>query len=239
MAPCWGLLAEGSGGRLWRRGGIAAAIVPIAPERSIFNSVFYEDPAELPGALEEIAAEYERAAVRAWTVWVPQADTELAGALERAGHAFDGEPRYMGMALSELADPGPPAGFEIGERPDYAEMARLNELAYGYPPGAYAAVAAAPMPGIRIYFGELEGEPVSTLAVWPYRGDAVVIWVATLPEARGRGIATRLLAHALRAARQDGLRTTTLQSSALGRPVYERLGYRDFGGVGLWERRRP
>ena len=100
------------------------------------------------------------------------------------------------------------------------------------------AVAKAPMPGARLWFAELGGETVSCLGVWPRESDAIVIWVATLPEARGRKIASRLLAHALRQARGDGLETTTLQASKLGAPVYERLGYRDFGAAQMWERRR-
>ena len=35
MPPCWGLIAEGSGGSVWRRGGVSASIVPKAPDRSI------------------------------------------------------------------------------------------------------------------------------------------------------------------------------------------------------------
>jgi GNAT superfamily N-acetyltransferase len=73
--------------------------------------------------------------------------------------------------------------------------------------------------------------------MWPNGADAVVIWVATLPEARNRGIARRLMLHALHEAREDGAETTTLQASKLGRPVYERLGYRDFGAGEMWEKR--
>ena len=238
MPPCWGLIAEGSGGSVWRRGGVSASIVPKAPDRSIFNSVFYEDAGELLGALEEINVAFERAGVRAWTVWVPEADADAAQGLERAGHVYDGAPRYMGMPLTDLRLPEGENEFEILEREDYAELARINEIAYGYAPGEYIAVAEAPMPGIRVYFAQLDGEPVCTLGAWPHRSDAVVVWVATLPEARNRGIARRLMAHALRNAREDGYETTTLQSSAIGRPVYERLGYRDFGAGHLWEKRK-
>lgn len=215
-----------------------AAIVPKAPGRSVFNSVFYEDGELLLDSLEQIAGAYERAGVYAWTVWVPEEDAEVAAGLERAGHKLDAEPRYMAMALAELCEPQGASGVEVRELLDYAEMARLNEIAYGYPPGDFAAVADAPMEEIRIWFADLAGEPVSTLAIWPHRGDAVVVWVATLPEARGRGIARTLLAHALRAARDDGLETTTLQSTKLGAPVYEKLGFRDYGAAQMWERRR-
>jgi GNAT superfamily N-acetyltransferase len=237
--PAWRLLAEGSGGRVWEDGDLLAAIVPAAPDRSVFNSVFYESGERLLGSLDRIAGAYDEAGVRAWTVWVPEADRPVAEALERAGHKFDAEPRDMGMALAELRAPEVDPELTVSERDDYAAMARLNEIAYGLPPGEFRAVGEAMMPGLRIYFAELGGDEVSTLGIWPHGSDAVVIWVATLPEARGRGISGRLLAHALADAREAGLETTTLQSTKLGRPVYERLGYRDFGAVHMWERRRP
>jgi len=41
---------------------------------------------------------------------------------------------------------------------------------------------------------------------------------------------------ALRAARDQGCTSTSLEASAAGRPVYARLGYRDLGETQLWER---
>jgi GNAT superfamily N-acetyltransferase len=143
----------------------------------------------------------------------------------------------MGMELSDLKAPEPDPGIEITEREDYETMARLNEIAYGYPPGDFEAVAGARMPGLRIYFAALDGADVCTLAIWPHGDDAVVIWVAAAPEGRGRGISGRLLAHALADAREQGLVTTSLQSTKLGYPVYSKLGYRDYGTVEMWERR--
>ena len=68
-------------------------------------------------------------------------------------------------------------------------------------------------------------------------GDFSVTLVATLPEARGRGLAGRLLTHALHEARERGCTTTSLQATKMGQPVYGRLGYRDLGPVQMWERR--
>jgi GNAT superfamily N-acetyltransferase len=235
--PFWRLMADGTGGRVWEREGTFAAIIPAAPGRSVFNSVFYEESEALLSSLEEIATAYDEAGVKAWTVWVPEADSAAAEGLERAGHKLDAEPRDMGMELSELRELEPDPDLEIREREDYAEMARLNEIAYGYSPGEFSAVADSELPGVRIYFGALDGEEVSTLAIWPHGSDAVVAWVATAPEGRGRGVSTRLMARALADAHRAGMATSTLQATKLGRPVYEKLGYRDFGAVQMWERR--
>ncbi len=49
--------------------------------------------------------------------------------------------------------------------------------------------------------------------------------IYTLPDWRGRGIATTLTRAILDAARATGLPRVWLRASALGRPVYERLGF--------------
>jgi hypothetical protein len=43
---------------------------------------------------------------------------------------------------------------------------------------------------------------------------------------------------ALLDARERGCTTTSLQATAMGRPVYRRLGYRELGVIEMWERRR-
>jgi hypothetical protein len=47
------------------------------------------------------------------------------------------------------------------------------------------------------------------------------------------------MAEAVAEAGRRGRRTTTLVATKLGRPVYDKLGYRDFGAMQMWERRRP
>jgi GNAT superfamily N-acetyltransferase len=236
--PGWRILAEASGGEVWKREGVLAAIVPVTPERSLFNSVFYRHPSAILNQLDRVAAVYEEAGIRAWTVWVPQAHRGVAAALERAGHKLDAEPRDMAMALSELREPEPDSELEITEREDYEALARINEVAYGFPEGEFDVVAKTKVPGMRLYFGRLDGADACTLAIGPYRSDAIVAWVATLPEARGRGISGRVLARALVDAREAGLETTTLQATKLGYPVYAKLGYREYDTVQMWERRK-
>jgi len=239
MAPFWRLLAEGSGGSVWTGVGTLASIIPSSPERSVFNSVFYEDGERLIASLDRIADAYDEAGIRAWTVWVPEADRTTAAALEEAGHVFDAEPRAMAMALSELRAPEPDPAIEIREELDMPEVGRLNEIAYGWQPGEFGAVAAAEIPDTRAYFGAIDGETVGTVVVWDHADDTEVAWVATLPEARGRGVSKQLMARALADARERGRLTTTLVATKLGRPVYERVGYRDFGAIQMWERRTP
>jgi predicted acetyltransferase len=69
--------------------------------------------------------------------------------------------------------------------------------------------------------------------------DAGIYAVATCPWARGQGLARRLQFLLLARAREQGARTTTLQASGMGRPVYAALGYDSFGAMNMWERRQP
>jgi ribosomal protein S18 acetylase RimI-like enzyme len=69
-------------------------------------------------------------------------------------------------------------------------------------------------------------------------GDCGIYMVATRAEARGRGLATALMRQAVLDARERGLETTSLQATAMGEPIYARLGYRDLGAIKMWERRR-
>jgi len=59
------------------------------------------------------------------------------------------------------------------------------------------------MPGCRTYFAELDGETVGTVSIWRLDADAAAIWVATLPEARNRGISGCLMSRGLRDASQS------------------------------------
>jgi GNAT superfamily N-acetyltransferase len=203
----------------------------------VFNSVFYDQGERLLASLEEIAAAYAEAGVRAWTVWVPESEVGVAEALEQAGHLLDATPRAMAMEISELRPPDPDSELEITETDDSATVARLNEIAYGLPPGDFRALAQS-IPETRIYLGELDGETVGCTMTFDHGDDCEITFVATVPEARGRGISGRLMARALADAAERGLATTTLQATTLGYPVYQRLGYRDFGILQMWERRQ-
>lgn len=235
MEAAFAAFARSAGARLIERDGVFAIVNPAVPERSVFNSVIYSDGAALAGARDELAAEYAAHGC-AWTVWVREDDAETAAALERAGHLLDAEPRAMGMEL---------AGFE---QPDLSDLewtdeaglelaGLLNDRAYGYPEGTWVRGTGPAPDGLVTYVAFTEGKPASTVAALDAGGDCSIWNVATAEEARGRGLATRLMRRALWDAARRGCATTTLQATKLGAPVYEALGYRDFGALEMWELR--
>lgn len=238
MPPFWRLLAESTGGRAWEGDGVFAAIVPGSPRRSFFNSVLYEDQASMIDSIDEVADLYADAGVEAWTVWVPQADAAVAQALEAAGHGLDARPRAMAMPLAGVRPPEPDPELEIREEPDFELVSSLNEVAYGFAPGEFP-VMRGDLSALRTYLGSIGGETVACAGAFTHGSDCEIVFVAVLPEGRGRGISARLMARALADAAEQGLETTTLQATKLGYPVYVKLGYADYGVLQMWERRLP
>jgi ribosomal protein S18 acetylase RimI-like enzyme len=236
MPPFWRVLAESTGGRIWEAEGVSAAIVPGSPRRSFFNSVLYDDPVSMVKSIDAIAETYAEAGIDAWTVWVPEADTPLANALEASGHVLDATPRAMAMPLDELRPPAPDPELEIREESDYELVSSLNEVAYGFAPGEFP-VMRGDLSALRAYLGSIGGETVACAGAFSHGSDCEIVFVAVLPEGRGRGISGRLMACALADAVEQGLETTTLQATKLGYPVYVRLGYGDYGELQMWERR--
>jgi ribosomal protein S18 acetylase RimI-like enzyme len=238
MPPFWRLLAESTGGGVWEGNGVFAAIVPGSPHRSFFNSVLYQNPEAMIASIDNLSAAYAGAGVEAWTVWVPEADVAVGEALEAAGHHRDATPRAMAMATGELRPPEPDPALEIREEADPELLSKLNEIAYGYAPGDFPPMRGE-LPGLRSYFAAAQGETLGCAASYAHGSDCEIVFVAVLPEGRGQGIAGRLTARAVADGGNAGLETTTLQSTRLGHPVYVRLGYRDYGALEMWERRRP
>ena len=233
--------AGSTGGQLIEGPGLRASIAPACGERSLFNSVAYEDPAVLEQVYPELENAYREAGVGAWTVWVPEADRTSAALLESAGHRFDGSPQAMRIELGAVGSGGDGDDeISVSGRGDWRQLCAINDTAYDHRPGTFLAGLGTSGADFRVYSASLDGRVAAGLATTPdVDGDCGITLVATLPEARGRGLASRLMLRALTDARERGCTTSTLIASAAGRPVYGRLGYHEFGAIEMWERRRP
>lgn len=212
-------------------------MAPATPHRSFPNGVVYSDPAALEAALDELAGAYEQAGVLAWTVWVPEADLVTANLLARAGHALDATPAAMVADLRGVERP-PPERLALRRDVDLRTLAAVNDRAYGTTGDFLAMLGDGRPPSGHVYGAQLGDEVAAVLWALDHEDDCHVSLVATVPEARGRGLALGLMRHALADAAERGAATSTLQATAMGRPLYERLGYRDLGPLQMWERRR-
>jgi GNAT superfamily N-acetyltransferase len=226
---------------LFEREGVAGAVVPSCPRRSIANSVSYDDHTNLSESLDALADRYEAAGVEAWTVWAPEFDTAAIEALEGAGHSFDGSPAAMALDLEDWTAP------ELGDLNwdadgDGVTLGRINEAAYGLTgaPAAerMAAGLAEPPDYMRLYRARVDGEVACVLGTIDHGDDLGFYFVATDPAHRGRGLARRLMLAALADARERGARSSNLQASKMGEPLYERMGYETYFRLHMYERRR-
>jgi GNAT superfamily N-acetyltransferase len=225
-------------GHVLERDGVTAGIVPAAPERSVVNSVIYTSAEGLAAAYDDVAAAYAEIGA-AWTVWVPSDDEPAKVLLGRAGHVLDAEPVLMALDLTQGVE-RPPAGAleDWTADGDPAVVGPLNDRAYDHETDSFARAFAGGWPDeVTVYVARRDGRAVGCLTITDYERNADVEMVAVLPEARGHGISRNLLGHALADAAERGLETSTLVATKLGRPVYERLGYRDFGVLQMWELR--
>lgn len=226
------------GSRCLELEGVQATIVPVRPWFSIFNSVLYLDHQALRHALPELARAYDEAGVKAWTVWVPPGDEAAAQLLESAGHALDSTPMLMAAPLEDI-DLEPRLSLELEPEPSWETVARCNDRAHGVLEAwTMAAVFETMDDGATYrYAARHEGQVASCLLAREGEGDCYLWFVATAPEAQRQGLAAELMRLALRNASQRGCDTTTLESTRMAEPVYQRLGYRPLGRYSMWERR--
>jgi GNAT superfamily N-acetyltransferase len=243
MDGYWRLMAASSPeASLIEGDGFLAAIHPAVPDRSLPNAVIYERGAgeSVLAAHDELDRAYLDAGVNAWTVWVHPGDEATGAGLEEAGHALDGEPRAMALDLGEFEpDRAAIEAVDWFEGLDPELLAGLNDRAYGHEPGTMAKIMGShPAGSYRSYGARVDGELAGGLMIIDVGSDATVAWVATDERFRGRGVCRCLMEAAMDAARQRGRKSSTLQATKLGAPVYARVGFEDLGALAMWELRR-
>jgi ribosomal protein S18 acetylase RimI-like enzyme len=239
MEAFFGLAGDTSrGGFTIRRDGVLASVCPEMPHRSVFNSVVYRSTAALQDALDELTATYAQAGVAAWTVWTPQRDADAREAVRRAGHRLDATPQAMAAPLDEIDLAAGARGLEWRRADGVEEMCAILGVAFGWEPAPASAVFARLPECGEVYVASIGGLPAACVSALDAGGDCAIFNVGTLPQARGRGLCTGLMRQALADARRRGCTTTSLQATAVGRPIYARLGYRELGVIEMWERRR-
>lgn len=177
-----------------------------------------------------------------WSLWLADEtpSTPWRDALAAAGlHRDEGIPE-MAAALDDLPWDAPlPPGVTVETVADPRALRLWTETmvaGFGMPDDlvpAFAAVCAefGWEPPFRYVLARLDGAPVATAGVIEAAGVAGVYYVATLPEARGRGIGGAVTREAVRASRDAGYRAAILQASPMGQPVYRRLGFRTVGAA--------
>ena len=81
-------------------------------------------------------------------------------------------------------------------------------------------------PAVQLFVGRLDGRAVGTSIAIQSRTASGIVAVATLPEARRRGVGAAVSWAAVSAGVEHGHDTIVLQASPMGFPVYAAMGFR-------------
>jgi len=163
-----------------------------------------------------------------FVVHVPAGAHALGAAAAGGGLAV--EARLPCFAIEPGPMPDPPAELRIERVTDGTLQAfrRTTESGFGMPAPIVEHFYPPSMlhdERLRAFLGWMDGRPVAT-AFSSRTGDVVGIYsIATVPEARRRGIGAAMTWHLPRDA-DPGWRLGVLQASEMGRPLYERMGFR-------------
>jgi GNAT superfamily N-acetyltransferase len=219
---------ESTGGVTLVRSGVAS---------SGYNIVFALDPPVSAGRLEgRIEETFTRHGVP-WHLTTSSATTPSFGRLIR-DHRLSQHlvhPAFVWAPLPEAAPPLP-RGLEIAPVRTLEEMrsfVRILIEGFGEASGVFdrwldeATATSRPGSVTRgLYLGCVDGQPACTASRITTGDIAGIYAVATLPEFRRRGFATAITARAAIDGRAEGCQESYLQATELGRPVYEKMGYR-------------
>ena len=103
----WAAIARGSrDAAVARLPGLAAAVFPHAPERSVYNNAVLEHglgPAARAAAIGAMESAYATAGVTSFAAWIHETDAAMRVDLKARGYAIAETTRAMGMALRTSA----------------------------------------------------------------------------------------------------------------------------------------
>jgi GNAT superfamily N-acetyltransferase len=222
---CWQELARGAtGAALHRLPGVAAAVFPHGPERTVYNNAILErhlTPAARVEALDAMEAAYADSGVELFAAWVHESDRAMQRAIEARGYSLSETTRAMGMTLDEIRLSRPVLTLGSLEWSDYVRV-------FGLPDGL---LDGADHSAFRVVVARLGGEDVATALAFDWSGDCGIYNVLTLEHVRRRGLGAAVAALVGYEARDRGCRTATLQSTPMAERMYASVGFRDLGRI--------
>ena len=218
LVASWEEYARGTEGASVRRlPGVTAAVFARGPERAVYNNSVLE----WAEAIDAMEAAYAEAGVGRFAAWVHEGDSVLRAAIERRGYTVVEATRAMGTALDTAL---PPRGEADVSRAGWAEYLRIADL----PAGLLTGVDPD---AFHVVVGRLDGEVVAAGISYDHDDDCGIYNVVTREHARRHGVGTAVTAALVRAARDRGCATASLQSTPIAERVYAAVGFRDLGRI--------
>jgi N-acetylglutamate synthase len=227
-----------------RTGGVVIARTGLPPPD--FNPVF---AFSRPKSINEIVEGIERMFVRSGTPWALVTTLESTEYLKPVIRdlnlgRFEVSPGMVWDPVPESC-PDPPKDLEIRQvvKPDEIHtFLSTGEAGFGTPPGSLNALREVLLAQTRNpnstggnYLGYTHVGPVATSLRFTTSGISGLYFVSVLPEFRRRGFGEAMTRRAAVDGRREGCTTSYLQASEMGRPLYERIGYRTIEEYELWK----
>ena len=210
---------------------------------SLLNSIMDAQlkPEDVETTIQYIIADAERRKVPAlWWVGPSTRPADLAAHLLDAGFVVDEDGLGMAVILADLNESLPsPAGLSIQPARDEAswlEWCRTMALGFEVPAArvdfavsSWSFLLSRVNPETTVaYLAYLDGKPVATSLLLLGGGVAGIFSVATVPEARRKGVGAQVTLQPLLDARSKGYRVGVLEASEMGCSVYRSLGFREY-----------
>lgn len=221
-----------------------AGLLMVASVYPFVRSLFYSSarridrsvpPEKAVEAVRAFGAEHGQQ-LNLWTS-VDQ-DTDLIAAAEAAGMTRHIELEDMAVTSAPTV-PAPGFDVELAEVRDveeadsFADVHRALRIEAEQDPESVLHFASHKVlldPHIHAFVAYLDREPAACAMAFRHEDSAGLFWVATKSSARNRGLGALVSAAAVNGAFQAGAKSATLTATALGVPVYRRLGFERFSG---------
>jgi ribosomal protein S18 acetylase RimI-like enzyme len=219
----------------------------------VVRAAFEEDTADR--RIEDILAVTDAAASPViWWHADHHRPSDLPERLRRHGFEAVDTTEAMALDLDRLAAPAISAAGALQIRPVRTERdarAYVGVIETDRPEGTqpppggterrvhHVVTRTGSDPAPMRFVGWIDDQPVATSRLSVVGGAAGIYAVVTTPTARGRGHGTAMTRHALEAGQGLGMRIATLQATALGLPVYRRLGFETYYAYRLFTRPVP
>jgi GNAT superfamily N-acetyltransferase len=238
LAQAWERIAIAVGGAVERVDGLLLALTGIEDPQlnvALVQSAPRDAAAALAAAQAAFAARGHRIGIDLERGRYPQLEDAAAdhGLVRAVTHPA------MAIPVADVAGPAPPPGIDISRlRNDDAldDFWEIQASVFGmrrHVVRAYLGPATLRADGVAVFVARREGRAVSASVAVAVRESVGIFGVATLPDARHRGIGTAITAAAVEWAR-DRADLVWLQATDQGLRVYERMGFRIVADWDVW-----
>jgi GNAT superfamily N-acetyltransferase len=209
----------------------ALTVAAVFPSWAPLNNAILlgEEDDDAATAAVTMTSLYAAAGISQWALWVPSSADDLS--------APDRMPEVGALTRDTttlVMHADIPGGLRPHEGVVETSIATLELVDCDPPVPASRLGAPDGVPGLSAWVMVRDGVAVATTWSFLHRDDCGIYAVETLPAYRRRGVARALVEHVLHSASRRGARTTSLQSTEMGRPLYERIGFRSAGRYEEW-----